>query len=151
MAPRPVNIETEALQSPNPKGANKGAISLPKYAKKLSFIFSVKPLKLNDDNNHIATDIANITVTTLIKNPLDLFQVFFSNALNVGNLYSGNSSINGSISFLNDVLFKTRATNIATTIPSKYKDVVTSAAFFGKNIATKAAYIGNLAPQVLSG
>ena len=33
-------------------------------------IFSVNPLKLNDDNNHIATDIANITVTTLIKNPL---------------------------------------------------------------------------------
>ena len=36
-------------------------------------------------------------------------------------------------------------------IRDRYKDVVTSAAFFGKNIATKTAYIGKLAPQVISG
>ena len=95
--------------------------------------------------------MANITVTTLIKNPFDLFQVFFNKADKVGILYSGNSNTNGSTSVLQTVLFKTRATNIATTIPNKYKDVVIKALFLGKNIVTNKAYIGNFAPQVISG
>ena len=79
----------------------------------------MNPCKLNDDKNQIITDMANITVITLIKNPFDLFQVFFNKADKVGILYSGNSNTKGSTSVLYTVLFKTRATNIATTIPNK--------------------------------
>ncbi|MPN48411.1 hypothetical protein SDC9_196018 [bioreactor metagenome] len=44
-----------------------------------------------------------------------------------------------------------KATKIATIIPIKYRDVVTKAAFLGKNIETNIAYIGNFAPQVING
>ena len=92
-----------------------------------------------------------MTVTTLIKKPFDLFQVFLISASIVGILYSGNSNINGSASVLKAVLFKNNATTIAITIPTKYSDVVTKAALCGKNIATNSAYIGSFAPQVISG
>ena len=39
LAPNPVSIETEILQSLNPKGTNIGASILPIEAKKLSSIF----------------------------------------------------------------------------------------------------------------
>ena len=94
----------------------------------------MNPPKLNEDIAHIRTDMKNITVTTLYKNPFDLFQAFFKRAFKVGTLYSGSSNTNGSSSVLYTVLFKIKATKIATTIPNKYREVVTIAAFFLKNI-----------------
>ena len=82
-------------------------------------MFSVNPLKLKEDNTQSTTDIANITVTTLCKKSLDLFQVFLNNEFNVGTLYSGSSSTNGSIWPLNLVLFNNKAINMANTMPIK--------------------------------
>ena len=98
------------------------------------FISSVNPPKLNEDIAHIITDMKNITVTTLYKNPFDLFQAFFRSALSVGTLYSGSSNTNGSNSVLYIVLFKIKAIKIATTIPNIYRDVVIIAALSLKNI-----------------
>ena len=87
----------------------------------------------------------------MIKKPFDLFHAFLKSAFNVGTLYSGSSNTNGSNSVLNIVLFKIKATMIATTMPNTYKEVVIIAALSLKNIFINNNLSRQIIVSVISG
>ena len=71
------------------------------------------------DNNQITTLIANIIVPAFFKKLLPLSKVWVKTDLNSGFLYSGNSIIKGSSSFLKIVFLNNIPIKNASNIPKK--------------------------------
>src|SRR5574344_2457416 len=69
----------------------------------------------------------------------------------LGMRYAGSSRTNGTGFPLNMVSFKSSAEVTATAKPSRYRNIMTSAPYLGKNAAVNSAYTGIFAEQDMNG
>ena len=92
LATRPLNKETEALQSAKPHQVNTGAKASPKAAKMLSSGRNVRCSRpSNECKNHITTEAAKIKVPALRKKSFRRCQTCTPILCGVGSRYGGNS------------------------------------------------------------
>ncbi|MPN12241.1 hypothetical protein SDC9_159553 [bioreactor metagenome] len=150
LASSPVTVATAAFHSPNPRGANIGAIVLPMEASMLFSASTIANEKSKDCSIQMTPEATNIIVPAFIIKALALFHMWMRTLLSLGILYSGSSITKGAASPFRIVFFNIIPDNIATPIPIIYSEGAIQA-LSEKKAAINMANTGHFAPQGMKG